>query len=86
MQPNDTTEKRFVFDVEGTDYVLIIDQHPNDEELLSAARYEIYFVNKKSPDFQYDIENILPMPQVLDNILCIFKSKFEIEQDGVKLE
>jgi len=88
-QPIDTTEKRLFFEVEGTDYLLVIDKHPNDDELLSAARYEIYFINKQCPDFhdyQVEPEQIRPMSQLMSNTLMIMKLGFKLEQDGVELE
>lgn len=86
MQPIDTTEKRLFFEVEGTNYVLVIDKHPNSDELLSAARYEIYFINKKDSDFNIEHDQIKPMPQLMNNTLMILKLGFKIEQDGVKVE
>jgi len=78
MQPIDTVEYSKYYEVEGTDYVLVLDKH--DEDIDCPERFEIYLINKNNPDF--DVDKIYLMPQLCQATLHIIKKGFKIVQTG----
>ena len=78
MQPIDTLEFSNYYEVEGTDYVLVVEKY--SEDIDAPERYEIYFINKNNPDF--DVAKINPMPQLCQALIHINKEGFKLYQGG----